>query len=225
MSKKFAIFMIALLSVAMVAMPASAQQSSNANTTDKPCSTPAAAIGGALLGALLGGKKHRVAGAAVGGALGAATCVAVNYHSRQVKSAQEVDQEYQRANGGAMPEHASLIRYDSHFNPANRIVAGGSTSLDSYIEVARGSDGVEPRVEEAITLVGPDGKTVKSFTKQASQAASAGAFETQFALTMPEGVPEGTYEFHTSLLLNGQAVHDSVLPLQVISGNGRVASL
>lgn len=224
MSTKIAFTITALISFSFVSAPAAAQQSYRAPTSDQPCSTPVAAVGGAILGALLGGKKHRLAGAAVGGALGTATCVAVNYHSRKVKSAEQVDRDYAQANGGAIPAHASLVRYDSHFNPVNQITPGGSTSLDSYIEIARGSDGAEPTVEEAMTLISPAGKTVAQFTKPASQGASAGAFETQFALKLPEGVEEGNYELRTSVLLDGQSVRDTKLPLQVVGGGNRVAS-
>jgi outer membrane lipoprotein SlyB len=203
--------------------PVQSQQQFGGQGDSQPCNTPVAAIGGALIGALLGGRKHRVAGAAVGGAVGAVACVAVNYHSKQVKSAQQVNQEFKGANGGELPMHAAVVRYETRFDPVARIQQGGSSSLDSYIEVAEGTDGAQPIVEEQITLIGPDGKQIKSIRKQASGGATAGAFETQFAFTMPQGVVEGDYQFQTQLLLNGQDVRNTTLSLQVVAGSNTVA--
>jgi hypothetical protein len=215
---------IILVVVAGLAAPAMAQQQGSGPEDSKPCHTPAAAVAGALIGALLGGKKHRAAGAAVGGALGAAACVAVNYRARQVKTAQQVAQDFQSKNGG-LPAHSTAVRYDTRFDPVNRIQPGGSSSLDSYIEVVPGADGVQPTVEEEITLVGPDGKQIKSVRKSANQTASAGAFETQFAFTLPRGVPEGVYQFKCTLLLNGQSAGESTQALQVVSDAGSMAAV
>src|SRR5271167_682048 len=114
--------------LALVVAPANSQQtgapqSAPASVT---CNTAAAAIGGALLGSLLGGKKNRVAGAAIGGSFGAAACLAVNYHARQTKSAQQVNQEFQQAHGGSLQPHATLVRYDTKFDPTDRVQPGGS---------------------------------------------------------------------------------------------------
>jgi hypothetical protein len=215
--------MLIFMLFSVIATPARSQQQFGGQGDSQPCNTPVAAIGGALIGALLGGRKHRVAGAAVGGTVGAVACVAINYHSKQVKSAQQVDQEFRGANGGALPMHAAVVKYETHFDPVARIQQGGSSSLDSYIEIAEGSDGSQPVVEEQITLIGPDGKQIKSVRKQASGGAAAGAFETQFAFTMPQGVVEGDYQFQTQLLLNGQDVRDTTLSLQVVGGGNAVA--
>jgi hypothetical protein len=200
-----------------VASPARPQSNAERPAApDKPCNAAGAAIGGALIGALLGGKR----GAAIGGALGATVCVAANYRAQKVRSAQEVENAYRQANGGQMPEHATLVTYESHVQPAARIKPGDASVLASYIEVAQGSDGIAPRIEEEITLVGPDGKTLKTLRKPANEGASSGAFQTEFGFTLPKGVREGQYEFRTAVLINGEPVREARVPLQVIEDVG-----
>jgi hypothetical protein len=189
------------------------QETSRSPPSDKPCNTAVAAVGGALIGALLGGKR----GALVGGAIGSAACMGANYHAKKVKSQQQVNEAYQRANGGELPEHATLVEYQPRINPAPQMQPGASSTLDSYIEVAQGQDGVAPRIEEEITLIGPDGKQLKSIRKPANESQTSGAFETQFAFTLPKGVREGLYQFRTAVYLNGENVREEQLPLQVVS--------
>jgi hypothetical protein len=189
---------------------------------DAGCNTVAAAAVGALFGALLGGGDHRGAGAALGGAIGAATCLAVNYRTTQVKSAQQVNREYISSNGGSLPEHATLVRFDSRFHPTNTLQAGGSSALVSYIEVATGRDGVQPKIAEEVTLFGPDGKQLKTMRKAASSGATAGAFQTQFQFTMPQGIPQGVYPFKTALYLDGRKVSEGHAELQIVSTESEI---
>lgn len=190
------------------------------NSGAEPCNALAASVGGAILGALLGGSKNRAAGAVAGGAIGAAACLAVNYRATQVKSAQQVNQEFQRTNGGLLPDHATVVRFDSRFDPTNTVRPGGSSNLVSYIEVAQGRDGVQPNIEEEVTLFGPDGTQLKRVRKAASSGGTAGAFQTQFSFAMPQGIPQGVYPFKTALYLNGQMVKDGQAQLQVVSISG-----
>lgn len=186
---------------------------------DKPCNTGGAALGGAVLGALLGGKHHRAQGAAVGGAVGALACVAINYHAKQVKTAQQASQDYQNANGGKLPEHATVVAYQTRLDPNGIVHPGVASNLDSDIEVAPGSDSVQPTIEERVTLVDPDGKTKDFPAKNPSQSASAGAFQTQFSINLPKGVKEGQYQLRTSLYVNGQDVRDTQVPMQVVAAS------
>ena len=71
-------------------------QHPQANTTDDdPCSVgttaAAGAAVGALLGALVSGKNGALKGAAIGGGLAAAGCLAINVNSRQTKTAAQAD--------------------------------------------------------------------------------------------------------------------------------------
>lgn len=212
---------IAVAIAAMATAPVMSQQqySQNDGSQSKPCNTAGAAVAGALIGALLGGKNNRGRGAAIGGAVGAIACVSINYHARQVKTAQQVSQEYQNQNGGNLPQQSALLQYQTRINPGNRIQPGQSSSLDSDIEVVQGTDGVKPVIEEEITLIGPDGKQLKNVRKPANEGSAAGAFQTQFAFTLPQGVQEGNYQFKTVLYMNGQPVRDSQLPLQVVNAS------
>ncbi|MEO9229997.1 MAG: hypothetical protein ABI216_13785 [Devosia sp.] len=186
---------------------------------DKPCNTGGVAVGAALLGALLGGKHHRAAGAVVGGAVGAISCMAVNYHARQVKTARQASQDYQSANGGMLPAHAAVVSYETRLDPATAVQPGVESKLVSDIEVTQGSDGVQPSIEQQFSLIDPDGKTQKRFRKAASQSASAGAFQTIVAINLPKGVKEGTYHFSTSLYVNGQQVRETQVPMQVVASS------
>lgn len=205
----------ALLVVMLAAPQAGAQQQQTQEpASSKPCNSVAMAAGGALLGALLGGKR----GAAIGGALGGAACLAANYHAKNVKSAKDVNAAYQQANGGELPEHATLVEYQSRINPTARVQPGAQSTLDSYIEVAQGRDGVQPKIEEEITLLGPDGKALKTVRKPANDGQASGAFETTFAFALPKGVAEGEYQFKTAVFLDGRNVREELLPLHVVSG-------
>lgn len=199
--------------IGITTAPEAAPQERDQGSSDKPCNAAATAIGGALIGALLGGKR----GAAIGGALGGAACLAANYHAKKIRSAQEVDADYERSNGGHLPEHATLVDYQARIDPQPRVQPGESSALASYIEVAQGADGVTPKIEEEITLLGPDGKPLKTVRKPANEGETTGAFETRFAFTLPKGVREGQYRFHTTVYLNGENVREQQIPLQVVN--------
>jgi hypothetical protein len=188
-------------------------------TEDKPCNTGGVAVGAALLGALLGGKHHRAEGAVVGGAVGAISCMAVNYHATQVKTARQASQDYQSANGGVLPAHAAVVSYQTRLDPATAVQPGVESKLVSDIEVTQGTDGVQPSIEQQFSLIDPEGKTQKTFRKGASQSASAGAFQTSVAINLPKGVKEGTYQFSTSLYVNGQQVRETQVPMQVVASS------
>lgn len=210
-------FLLVLGCGLLLATPAHSQTTPDAaGPKAKPCNAVGATVGGALIGALLGGKR----GAAIGGVLGASVCLAVNHHAKKVRSSEDVDAAYRKANNGASPEHATLVAYDTKLQPTDRIKAGEGSSLESYIEVAQGKDGVAPKIEEEFTIVGPDGKTLKTLRKPASEASTGGGFQTQFGFTLPKGVAEGQYELRTAVYLNGENVKQSNLPLQVVAATG-----
>lgn len=206
--------LVLIVAIAGCAGPQTSNSTNSASNGD-PCNAVAAAIGGALVGALLAGKHDRAGGALAGGVVASAACLAVNYNSRQVKSAQQVSQEYMQQRG-ALPERAALVRYDTRFDPSATIKGGGTSNVVSYIEVIPGRDRVQPLVEEEITLYGPDGKLLKTVRKTPSSTASAGAFQSQFALAMPEGVPQGVYPLHSAIYVNGKVARTSDLRLQIV---------
>jgi hypothetical protein len=182
-----------------------------------PCNAVGAAALGALAGALLAGRNHRLAGAAVGGGLGAAACLAYNYHSQQVKTSDQVAADFEAHHHGQLPVQATVARYETKFDPSNQIKPGTGANLNSFIEIVPGSDGVAPVLEEEINMYGPDGKLLRTAKKPANTNGQAGDYQTQFSFKLPEGVPQGVYAFKTSLYLNGQKVQDGGADLQVVS--------
>lgn len=186
---------------------------SAANGGERSCDPGVTGLIGAVAGALL--SKDRLAGAAVGGAVGALACVAFNHHSEQVKTAQQVEADYRRGHSGQLPEQPAVVRYTSAFEPAS-IKAGSEAKINSYIEVTSGRNSTNPLVEEEIALYKPDGALVRKAKKPVSETPSAGAFQNSFTIPMPAGVPQGDYRVTTTLYVNGAVVDSNDSHLQVV---------
>lgn len=178
------------------------------------CNAGVAAVIGGVAGALLGGKEHAGRGAAIGAGVGALACVAYNYHVKQVKTQQQVQQEYKTANKGKLPATTVVDRYETKFSPAV-IKPGEKAVLTSYVQIVQGNDKAAAQVEEEATLYGPDGKELKKARKPVNQDAATGAFQTSFALPMPSGVPQGVYRMDTKLFLNGKESAKRSAKLQI----------
>jgi hypothetical protein len=211
--------LLLLCALISVAIAAPAKESEQSGSSD--CNVGITAGLGALAGGLLG-RKDRAKGAAIGAGIAALACVAVNYQSKQVKSADQVDREFKQKNSGAPPENTTLVKYETRFDPSNRIRAGAGATLSSYIEIVQGSKSGEPTVEEEIAIFGPDGKELKKTRKVANTNGAAGAFQSTFHLTMPEGVPQGMYPFKTTLFIDGVASSASEPQLQVVWRDGNM---
>jgi hypothetical protein len=219
LTKHLASITIAAVMFALFPVPLRAQQpGGDSAQPDRGCNAVGAAVVGALIGGLLGGKnnKDRTKGAAVGAGIATLACVAFNYNSRQVKTAEQVKSEYQQKNQVTEPEVTSLVRYESRFEPSERVRAGTSTKLVSYIEVVQGSRSPTPVIEEEITVRSPKGQELKKSRKPANQDGGAGAFQTAFALTLPQGVEQGVYSFESSLFIDGKQAASSDAKLQVV---------
>jgi hypothetical protein len=185
------------------------------------CNTAAAAVIGAVAGALLSRGNNRLKGAAIGGGLAAAICVAYNYKTRQTKTAQQVSTEYTQQHQGEVPTQSFVAQYETHVGPADQIRRGDSADLASTIDVIQGTDGIDPKVEEEITLLGPDGKPLRTTRKPANPSGGGGEYQTQFTFKLPDGAPQGAYAFKTALYLNGQQVKEGSANLQVASAQDR----
>ncbi len=214
-----------IVSIALTGCASLNGSSSSASGESSECNPLMAAGVGAVIGGLIAGKKKAVGGAAIGGALGAFACMAVNYHAEQVKTAKQVQDEYKSTHSGQLPEETKLVKYDAGFKPA--VVRGGQkTQSTSYIEVVQGKDNASPSIEEEMTLYKPDGDVIKTVKKPVSSTTSAGAFKGGFTIPMPEGVPEGVYPVKTALYLDGKKVADRDAKLQVVMQDGiKIASL
>lgn len=189
------------------------------------CNMALAAGAGALLGGLLAKGNNRVRGAALGAALGAGACLAWDYHAKQTKTASQVQDEYRRANRGALPGESKVTHYDTRMSPSTRIAPGEQVTVISDIEIVQGSrDYQAPQLEEEVVIVRPDGKEIRT-RKQANPGDYAGGYRTSYTLRMPEGVQPGIYPVRTSLYLNGRPVETRRADIQVVdAGTGRIAS-
>jgi len=174
---------------------------------------------GAVIGGLLGGGNNTLKGAAIGGAIGAFACMAINHHSEQVKSAQQVENEYKAAHRGQVPEQTTVVQYQTAFKPAT-IHAGTKAEMGSYIEVANGRNDPNPKLEEEMSLYKPDGSLIKTLRKPVSAQATAGGFNNRFQVPMPVGVPEGVYPVKTALYVNGSKVRTNSAKLQIVMETG-----
>jgi len=104
---------------------------------DEDCSTMksagAGALLGGLLGAALGGKNNVAKGAAAGALAGGLACFAMNYHSKQVRTAKEVNNEYVTENEKLPPEPIpkmpSLGCTTSPVPVTNSVWRGSATSI------------------------------------------------------------------------------------------------
>ncbi len=171
---------------------------------------------GAVVGAVVGGSQHRGAGAAVGAGIGALACVAYNYYTKQTKTAQQVSDEYKAAHKGTLPPRATVTRFSAQVTPTSTVQAGGAVTVASNIEVVPGADNPRPTVEQEIALYSPDGKEAGKARKPASQAGGAGAFETAFKFSMPQGVPQGVYPVKSELYVDGQPLASTDARFQVV---------
>src|SRR5688572_15582477 len=86
----------------ITAMIASCSTQGGVAQGDEECDAARSAGAGALVGGLLGaaidGKKGALKGAAAGAVVGGLGCIAMNYRSKQVRDAAEVNKEYEKKN-------------------------------------------------------------------------------------------------------------------------------
>lgn len=210
------------LALSGCATPGGTGPGDQASATSMECNPLILGGVGAVVGALIGGGTNTVRGAAIGAGIGSLACVAFNYHTEQVKSAQQVEQDYKAANRGRLPAQATLVKYETAFTPPS-IRPGQKAQTSSYIEVAAGTKDAQPVIEEELTLYRPSGEVIKTVRKPVSGTASgAGGFKNSFSIPMPEGVPQGVYPVKTALYLNNQRVAGQNIKLQVAQ-NGQAS--
>lgn len=198
----------------------------NATHDSAGCDPTIAAGVGALLGGLLASGNNRVKGAALGASLSAFACVAWNYNSQQTKTAEQVQKEYKTTNNKTLPPQSQVVTYTTRFDPNSKVVPGKPLTLASSIEVIQGSaETVAPVIEEEMVVVKPDGSEIKA-RKRANEGKGAGGYQTTFTMNLPAGIPQGDYPVRTSLYLNGKAVAQKQMSMQVVSiasNNGFIA--
>ncbi|MBB5608410.1 MULTISPECIES: hypothetical protein [unclassified Janthinobacterium] len=172
-----------------------------------PCSVgttaAAGAAVGALLGALVSGKNGALKGAAIGGGLAAAGCLAFNVNSRQTKTAAQADRDYIRARG-SLPREPQVVSYTPQLS-AGTVKRGQPFKVTSVVELVNGSAQNVTDVREELVVLDPQGQPFKSGSKELSSTSkSGGRFENSFELTLPPGVSQGVYGVKTNLYVNGK---------------------
>lgn len=190
-----------------------------ASGSDDPCSVGATAAAGAAVGALLGGlisgKSGIVKGAAIGGGLAAAGCLAINVNSRQTKTAAQADRDYIRTRG-ALPREPQVVSYTPQVSAAT-VKRGQPFKVNSVVELVNGSAQNVNDVREELVVLDPQGQPFKSGSKAlASNNKTGGRFENSFELTLPAGVSQGVYGVKTNLYVNGKLAATRDLRTQLV---------
>lgn len=184
------------------ATPLGGQDAAYGESQD-PCSVGTGAMAGAAVGALLGamtGDRSTAAkGAVLGGAAGALLCVAVNYQSRQTKSANQADRDYQTTRG-QLPPQPQLVTYAPSVSPPV-VQRGRPVKVNSTLELVNGSRQPVSSVREEIVVYNQEGQPFKTGSKPFT-AASAGRYENSFEVTLPQSAPQGVYAMKTNVYVN-----------------------
>ena len=194
-------------------------QNPQAASDDDPCSVGATAAAGAAVGALLGGlisgKKGLLKGAAIGGGLAAAGCLAINVNSRQTKTAAQADRDYIRTRG-ALPREPQVVSYTPQVSSPT-VKRGQPFKVTSVVELVNGSAQNVNDVREELVVLDPQGQPFKSGSKSlASNNKTGGRFENSFELTLPAGVSQGVYGVKTNLYVNGKLAATRDLRTQLV---------
>jgi hypothetical protein len=180
------------------------------------------AVAGAATGAAV--TSNRGAGAAVGGAVGGAVgalgCLAYNYSTRQKRSAKQVEQAYQEKQG-TLPQRTEVVSYSAALQPGTAVASGTKATLVSNIELVKGRDAPQPKVEEQVEMRSPDGKVLNRARKPAQSIDGSGEYENQFKFTLPEGVDDGIYPIALTLYVDGQEKQTRSVQMQVASNGVR----
>lgn len=177
---------------------------------------------GAILGALAGGEKGAAIGAVGGAALAAAYCFGVKSETKQAKTETQVEQEYKRANQGALPDNPQVVAYNVQMNPpTGRVAKGNTLELKSQADVLNGRLKKADKVEEELVL-SLGGEKVQNVVKP--MPSTAGGFVNVHKITIPQQFQEGSYQVASRLRINGQPVANTARnqTLQIVKVDGEM---
>jgi len=169
------------------------------------CSAAKSAGAGALIGGLLGaainGKEGAMKGAAAGAVVGGLGCIAMNYHSKQVRSASQVNKEYKDQHD-ELPEKPVVTSYS--ITAPREVVRGNNVSVNSAITVVDGRKQSVDRVEEKLFIVDSEGQRKQIKSKEAKNTGmnQGGEYENTFSFTPPTGVAQGNYRLESEVYVN-----------------------
>jgi hypothetical protein len=185
---------------------------------DEPCNPVVGAVVGGAIGALVGGEKRRTGGALVGAGLGALACIGYNYKTRQTRSAEQVGDDYKRANNNQLPPAPVVTAYRTETKTV-QARGGDEVTVVSNIEVVPGAKQPLKELREEFAIVDPEGNERSKITKIPAPAGSAGgAYVSTLLFTFPKGVPAGAYQVQSKLYVNGQPARTGSVKIQVAAG-------
>ncbi len=197
------------------ALAGCAQSPRRAATSEEPCNPVVSAVIGGAAGALLGGDRHRTRGALLGAGLGALACVAYNYKATQTKSAQQVGDEYRKANNDQLPPAPVVTAYRTETTRATA-KGGDEVTVRSNIEVVPGAKEPLRELREEFVVVDPKGVERSKIAKTPAPAgAGGGAYVSTLQFTFPQGVPPGEYQVQSRLFVNGAPARASAVKILV----------
>jgi hypothetical protein len=204
----------AALAAATLLLGACATQKA-AGSGEDPCNPVVGAVVGGALGALIGGDQHRTRGAVIGAGVGALACVAINYNSKQTRSADQVGDDYRRRTGGDLPLAPTVAAYSMQAARSSA-KAGEEITVTSNIEVVPGRSEPLKELREDFVIVDPKGVERSKLTKTPAPAGSrGGAYVSTLQFTFPQGVPPGPYQVQSRLFVNGKPAQTSAVKIQV----------
>ena len=177
------------------------------------------ALVGAGIGALVGRHGNAAQGAVIGAMAGLlAGAIFDEYTVRRTKSADAVNDEYKKANGGVLPTATTVTKYTTRIEPQAVVVRGGEVQFVSDIEIVRGTAATSQAdvIEQELILLDPSGQGEKRVRKPAVESATeSGAYSTQFLFKPAKGATQGQYQFKTVLYVNGEKVDEQAGTIQI----------
>jgi hypothetical protein len=183
---------------------------------DTDCSAAKTAGAGALLGGLLGaaidGKEGAIKGAAAGAIVGGLGCMAMNYHSKQLRSANQVNKEYKEKHN-ELPDKPMVTSYS--ISAPKQVVRGNNVSVNSSITVVDGKQQSVDRVEEKLFIVDSDGQRKQIKSKEAKNTGmnQGGEYANSFSFTPPTGVAQGNYRLESEVYVNDKLAKTAKAPI------------
>jgi len=180
------------------------------------CSAAKSAGAGALIGGLLGaainGRDGAVKGAAAGAVVGGLGCMAMNYHTKKVRSAAQVNKEYQNKHD-ELPEKPLVTSYS--ISAPKQVVRGNNVSVNSAITVVDGRKQSVDKVEEKLFIVDSDGQRKQIKSKEAQSMDQGGEYENSFSFTPPTGVAQGNYQLESEVYVNDKLAKTAKAPIEI----------
>jgi hypothetical protein len=178
-----------------------------------------AVIGGAV-GAVAGGDRNRAGRALIGAGVGALACMAINYNTRQTRSAEQVGADYRARNNDQLPPAPVVTAYRTQTERGSAR-AGEDITVTSTIEVVPGRSEPLKELREEFAIVDPSGVERSRLTKTPAPAGSqGGAYVSTLQFTFPKGVPPGAYQVQSRLFVNGRPTQNAAVKIQVAHGAG-----